>query len=95
MNVAPYTLVVGSLMYAMICTRQDIYYLVGMVNRYQSNPGPEYWTTVKHIFKDLRKTWDFMLTYGCSNLILVDFTDSDFMSDMDFRKSLSDMCSFC
>ncbi|KAA0053328.1 gag/pol protein [Cucumis melo var. makuwa] len=33
----PYAFVVGSLMYATLCTRPDISYSVGMVSRYQSN----------------------------------------------------------
>ena len=32
----PYASVVGSLMYAMLCTRPDICYAVGIVSRYQS-----------------------------------------------------------
>ena len=36
---APYALAVGNLMYAILCTRLDICYAVGMVNIYQSNPG--------------------------------------------------------
>ena len=35
----PYASVVGSLMYAMMCTRYDICFVVGMVSRYQSTPG--------------------------------------------------------
>ena len=35
----PYASAVGSLMYAMLCTRPDICYAVGIVSRYQSNPG--------------------------------------------------------
>ena len=35
----PYASVVRSLMYAMLCTRLDIYFSVSMVSRYQSNPG--------------------------------------------------------
>ena len=35
----PYASVVDSLMYAMLCTRPDICYVVGIVSRYQSNPG--------------------------------------------------------
>ena len=35
----PYALVVGSLIYVMFCTRLDIYYVVGIVSRYQSNLG--------------------------------------------------------
>ena len=36
----PYASAIGSLMYAMLCTRPDIYFAVGMVSRYQSDPGP-------------------------------------------------------
>ncbi|TYK23215.1 gag/pol protein [Cucumis melo var. makuwa] len=37
-----YAFAVGSLMYAMLHTRPDIYYSVGMVSRYQSNPRCDY-----------------------------------------------------
>src|SRR5215813_5963536 len=33
----PYASTVGSLMYAMICMRPNIYYVVGVVSRFQSN----------------------------------------------------------
>ena len=39
MRQIPYASTVGSLMYDMLCTRPDICYVVGIVNRYQSNPG--------------------------------------------------------
>ena len=51
----PYASAVGSLMYAMLYTRPDICFAVGMVSRYQSNPGLEHWTAVKHILKYLRR----------------------------------------
>ena len=38
MRQVPYASIVGSLMYAMLCTKPDICYSIGMVNRYQSNP---------------------------------------------------------
>ena len=38
----PYASVVESLMYAMLCTRPDICFDVGMVSRYQSDPGEEH-----------------------------------------------------
>jgi ATP-binding cassette subfamily B (MDR/TAP) protein 1 len=34
-----YNSAIGSLMYAMMCTRLDICYVIGLVSRYQSNPG--------------------------------------------------------
>ena len=51
--------------------------------------GPEHCTTMKHIFKYLRRTRLYMLIYGGSDLIPVGYTDSDsnFMSNMDSRKS--------
>ena len=57
----PYASAVGSLMYAMLCTRPDIYYSIGMVSRYQSNSGPKHWQAVKHILKYLRRMKDYML----------------------------------
>ncbi|KAE8674537.1 hypothetical protein F3Y22_tig00111745pilonHSYRG00059 [Hibiscus syriacus] len=39
MSRVPYASVVGSLMFAMICTRPDIAQVVGVVSRYMTNPG--------------------------------------------------------
>ena len=66
----PFASAVGSLMYVMLCTRPDIFYSVGIVSRYQSNPGREHWTTVKHILKYLRRMRDYMLIYHGDELAL-------------------------
>ena len=89
MRQVPYASVVGSLMYAMLCTRQDICYLVGMVSQYQSNPGPKHWQAIKHILKYLRRTRNYMLVYPCEDLIPIGYTISYFQLDLDFRKSTS------
>jgi hypothetical protein len=47
MSCVPYASVVGSLMYAMVCTRPDIAHAVGVLSRYMSKPGKEHWTTIK------------------------------------------------
>ena len=78
MRQIPYASAVGSLIYAMLCTRPDIYYSVGMVSRYQSNPGLKHWQAVKHILKYLRRTRDHMLVYHSEDLIPIGYTDSDF-----------------
>ena len=57
----PYASAIGSLMYAMLCTRPDICFVVGMVSHYQSNPGPVHWQAVKRIFRYLRGTSDLIL----------------------------------
>ena len=85
----PYASAVGSLIYAMLCTRPDICFAVGMVSRYQSNPGPEHWIAVKHILKYLRRTKDYMLMYSRDELIPIGYTNSGFMSVKDLRRSTS------
>ena len=52
----PYTLVVGSLMYAMVCTWPDIGYAIGVVSQFMSNPGKEHWVVVKWILCYLKGT---------------------------------------
>ena len=39
MSRVPYSSAVGSLMYAMFCTRPDIAHVVGVVSKYMNNPG--------------------------------------------------------
>ncbi|TYK14490.1 gag/pol protein [Cucumis melo var. makuwa] len=89
MSNIPYASAIGSLMYAMLCTRPDICYSVGIVSKYQSNPGRDHWTAVKNILKYLRRTKDYMFVYGSKDLILTRNTDSDFQSDKNARKSTS------
>ncbi|KAM2898135.1 hypothetical protein COP2_007704 [Malus domestica] len=90
MSCIPYASAIGSLMYAMICTRPDIAYAVSITSRYQSNPGSEHWTAVKTVLKYLRRTKDMFLVYGgASELRVEGYTDADFQSDVDDRSSNS------
>ncbi|KAK2981308.1 hypothetical protein RJ640_007009 [Escallonia rubra] len=49
MTHVPYSGVIGSLMYSMMCTRPDICYAIGLVSRYQLNPSIAHWQAVKRI----------------------------------------------
>ena len=89
MSRIPFASVVGSLIYAMLCTRLDICYAVGIVSRYQSDPREEHWIAVKHILKYLRRIRDYMLVYSSGSLETIGYTDSDFQWDIDSRKSTS------
>jgi len=60
---APYENAVGSVMYAMVCTRLDIAHEVGVLSRFMSKPGKEHWTVVKRVFKYLGGTSDYGLCY--------------------------------
>ncbi|RVW72007.1 Retrovirus-related Pol polyprotein from transposon TNT 1-94 [Vitis vinifera] len=43
----PYASAVESLMYVQVCTRPDIAFAIGMLGRYQSNPGIDHWKAAK------------------------------------------------
>ncbi|KAK8600538.1 hypothetical protein V6N12_050391 [Hibiscus sabdariffa] len=64
MSQIPYASAIGSIMYAMICTRLDLPYALSMTSRYQVNPDEGHWTAVKNILKYLRRTKDVFLVYG-------------------------------
>ncbi|KAL2254166.1 UNVERIFIED_CONTAM: Retrovirus-related Pol polyprotein from transposon TNT 1-94 [Sesamum indicum] len=88
MRVTPYASAIGSLMYAMICTRPDIAHAVGVVSRFMSNPGVMHWEAVKWILRYLRGTKDRALVFGKGKLTLFGFVDADFAgSDYDKRRS--------
>ena len=73
----PYSSAVGSLMYAMVCTRPDIAHAVGLVSRYLSNPGRHHWEAVKWIMRYLRGTTNLQITLGCEKPMLIGYADSD------------------
>jgi len=84
----PYEYLVGSLMYAQTCTRPDISFVVGILGRYQSNPGLEHWKVAKKFLRYLQGTKNHMLTYRkFDHLEVIGCTDSDFVSCIDTRKS--------
>uniref|UniRef100_A0A2N9EIG2 CCHC-type domain-containing protein n=1 Tax=Fagus sylvatica TaxID=28930 RepID=A0A2N9EIG2_FAGSY len=89
MIAVPYAQAVGSLMYAMTSTRPDICYAVGLVSRYQSNPGKTHWQAVKWIFRYLQMTKSMKLCFELDELEIKGFTDADFAGVTDDRKSIS------
>ena len=87
MSKIPYASAVGSLMYAMVCTRLDITYSVGVVSRFLTNPGKQHWRAVKWILRYLKGTNHYCLCFGHDETVLEGFTDADMGGDMDTRKS--------
>ena len=86
----PYASAVGSLMYAQVCTRPDIAFVVGMLGRYQSDPGLDHWRAAKKVMRYLQGTKDYMLMYRrTDNLEVIGYSDSDFAGCIDSRKSTS------
>ncbi|XP_043717636.1 secreted RxLR effector protein 161-like [Telopea speciosissima] len=91
MKIIPYASAIGSLIYVMLYTRPDICHAVEIVSHYPSNPGQEHLIVVKGILKYLRRTKDYFLVYDCDQLSVMGYTDSDFQTNKDDRKSTSGM----
>jgi hypothetical protein len=94
MKAYPYASLVGTLMYAQICTRPDIAYVVGVLGRFQSDPGLDHWRTAKKVLRYLQGTQDYMLTYNKSDLLeIVGYTNSNFL-DVQIVESQHQVISF-
>ncbi|KAG8483260.1 hypothetical protein CXB51_022251 [Gossypium anomalum] len=89
MSHVPYSSAVGSLMYAMVCSRPDLSYAVSAVSRYMANPGKEHWKAVQWILRYLRGTIDVCLQFGRTEDGVIGYVDADFAGDLDRRRSLT------
>ena len=91
MQKIPYASAMGSIMYAMLCTRPDVSCALSLTSRYQSDPGEAHWIAVKNILKYLRRTKDAYLVYGGheDELVVNGYTDAGFQSDKDDFRSQS------
>ncbi|XP_047256062.1 secreted RxLR effector protein 161-like [Capsicum annuum] len=84
----PYSSIVRSLMYAQTCIRPDISFAVGILGRYQSNPGMDHWKAAKKVLRYLLGMKNHMLTYKrFDHLDVVGYSDSDYAGCVDTRKS--------
>ena len=84
-----YYRVIGSLMYLMSCTRQDIAYAVNKLSRYTSNPRAKYWQEIMRVFKYLRFTLDYGLHYIRYPIVLEGYSDANLIYNVKDSKSQS------
>nr|GEX82151.1 hypothetical protein [Tanacetum cinerariifolium] len=90
MQNVPYTSAVGSIMYAVRCTRPDVAFAQNVTSRFQQNLGDLQWTIVKNILKYLRNTKDMFLVYGSDlkrELRVSYYIDAGYLTDADDLKS--------
>lgn len=88
----PYASAVGSLMYAMVCTRPDISQVVSVISCYMGNPRKLYWQATKWIFQYLNGIHDVGLVFELNSDTknnIVGYVDSDYSGDLDKRRSLT------
>ena len=87
MSRVPYTSAVGSLMYAMACTRSDLAYAVSTVSRFMSNQGKHYQATVKWVIRYLQGTTRLGLMFQRLKTgkprVLQGYIDADYARNID------------
>lgn len=49
MRKAQYASTIGSIMYAMLCTRSDVSHAISVTSWYQANPSLEHWIAIKNL----------------------------------------------
>ncbi|GJU98534.1 retrotransposon protein, putative, ty1-copia subclass [Tanacetum coccineum] len=89
-RMVPYASAIGSIMYAVRCTRPDVAFAQNLCSRFQQNPSEIHWTAVKSILKYLRNTKDMVLVYGAkpeAELKVSCYADASFQTDKDDTKS--------
>ena len=55
-----HSLCLGSMKYAMLCTRPIVYLTMSLARGYNSDPGVDHWTTVKIILSRIRICFSIM-----------------------------------
>ena len=88
MSRVPYSSAIGSLIYAMVCSRPDLSHALSVVSRYMANPGKEHWKVIQWIFIYFCGTSNACLQFGKSGDEFVGYVDSDYAGDLDKRRSL-------
>ncbi|KAI5319092.1 hypothetical protein L3X38_038800 [Prunus dulcis] len=86
----PYASLVGSLMYAQVCTRPDLAFYISVLGRFQSNPGQAHWIAGKKVLRYVQRTKEYKLVYRkVENLQLEGYADADFAGCQDTKKCTS------
>ena len=90
MKVIPYASAIGSIKYAMVCTKPIVYLAMSLARGYDSDPGVDHWTAVKVILSYLKRTKEIFIGYGGDKEFIVkSYVDASFVTDLDDSKSRS------
>ena len=84
-----YQLIIGSLLYLTLGTRPDIAYAVIKLLQYSVNLSKQHMNTAKHVMKYLAGSTKYKLVFDGKSTVSepIAFTDSDWASDEDNRRS--------
>ena len=86
----PYTTMIGSLMWAALCTCPDIAFAVNQLAQFNSSFGLEHIASVKRIFQYLKGTMNYSIQYSHSEsgTMTIGYANTDWAEDKD-QKSIS------
>ncbi|CAM8917271.1 unnamed protein product [Rhodiola kirilowii] len=73
--------VIGSLMYAMTCTRPDIACAVGKLSRYTSNPSMQHWQAIHRVLRYLKGTMNLGLLYSDFPSVIEGYSNASWISN--------------
>jgi hypothetical protein len=59
-----YRELVGSLVYAMTCTRPDLCWIVTMLSQFLNRPNKKHWIASEHVLRYIKGTLNYELTYN-------------------------------
>ena len=85
-DVTMYRQLIGSLIYLTL-TRLDIFYPVGVVSRYMSNPKKPHFDAVKCILRYVKGTINFSIQYKeTKDCQVMGYCDTDYAGDCGTRR---------
>ncbi|GJS44759.1 zinc finger, CCHC-type containing protein [Tanacetum coccineum] len=84
-----YSRAIGCLMYVMTSTRPDIAYAVGRLSRFTSNPSRQHWHAIKRVFKYLKGTMNYGLSYVGYHSVLEAYSDASWINHVEDSSSTS------
>ncbi|KAL0303193.1 UNVERIFIED_CONTAM: Retrovirus-related Pol polyprotein from transposon TNT 1-94 [Sesamum radiatum] len=84
-----YASAIGSLMYAMHCTRLDIAFAVCKLSRFTNNPSIEHWKGIRRVFGYLKGTVNLGLFYNRFPAVLECYSDASWITSVGNNKSTS------
>jgi len=89
MATQPYRSLVGCLSWLALGTRPDIAFATASLARFGNNLGRIHWEAAKHVLRYLKGTSGWHLKLGGGDSSISAYTDADWGSDLDDRRSIS------
>ena len=84
-----YASAIGSLMYAMHCTRPDIAFSVCKLSRFTINPSVDHWKAIGRVLGYLKRTINYGLFYNTFPSVVEGYSDASWITSTNDNKSTS------